>query len=91
VQCRRNSHQLHHLPGDQRIPAVRPPQGGLTDVISAYTDEYRHADYPVWADRSGLVEVHKDGDLYRKFEASASWYGSADSNPARVAKDACWH
>ena len=45
----------------------------------------------MWADRSGLVEVHKDGDLYRKFEASASWYGSADSNPARVAKDACWH
>ncbi len=66
-------------------------QGGRKDVISAYTDEYRAADYRVWADQSGLVEVVKDGDLYRKFESNAAAWGSADSNPARVGKDACWH
>lgn len=67
-------------------------QGGLKDVLSAYLDEYRHADYPVWADQGGgLVEVAKDGDLYKKFEAKAADWGSADSNPAKVAKDACGH
>jgi len=68
-------------------------QGGLKDVISAYTNsEYRQADYPAWADQGGgLVEVTKGGDLYKKFEASASHFGSADSNPARVANDVCWY
>jgi hypothetical protein len=68
-------------------------QGGLKDVISAYTDnEYRHADYPSWADQGGgLVEVTKGGDLFKKFEANAAYFGSADSNPARVANDACWY
>ncbi len=68
-------------------------QGGLKDVLSAYTgNEYRQADYPSWADQGGgLVEVAKDGDLYKKFEANAGAWGKADSNPARVARDACWH
>lgn len=67
-------------------------QGGRKDVISAYTDEYRQADYRVWADQSGgLVEVAKDGELYNRFEANAGAWGSADGNPARVAKDACQH
>ncbi|HEV7974099.1 NPP1 family protein [Amycolatopsis sp.] len=67
-------------------------QGGLKDVISAYTgNEYRQADYPVWADQSGLVEVVKDSDLYKKFDTNAAVWGSADSNPARMARDSCSH
>jgi len=67
-------------------------QGGLKDVISAYTNEYRHADYPVWADRSGgLVEVAPGSDLYNKFDANAAAWGSADSNPAKMARDSCSH
>ncbi|MEO5877968.1 MAG: NPP1 family protein [Streptosporangiaceae bacterium] len=66
-------------------------QGGLKDVISAYTNEYRHADYPVWADQSGLVEVVRDGALFQHFEADAAAWGSADSNPAKVARDVCGH
>lgn len=68
-------------------------QGGLKDVISAYTgNEYRQADYPSWADQGGgLVEVTMDGDLFRRFEANAAAWGSANSNPGKVARDACWH
>jgi hypothetical protein len=67
-------------------------QGGLKDVISAYTNEYRHADYPVWADRSGgLVEVAQGSDLYDKFDVNAAAWGSADSNPAKMARDSCSH
>lgn len=67
-------------------------QGGKKDVISAYTDEYRHADYPAWADQGGgLVEVAKDGALHQKFEANAAAWGSADSNPGKVARDSCAH
>jgi hypothetical protein len=66
-------------------------QGGLKDVLSAYTGlEYRQADYPSYADQGGgLVEVTKGGDLFNKFEANAAHYGSADSNPAFVANGAC--
>jgi len=71
--------------------AMYNDQGGLKDVISAYTSsEYRQADYPSFADQGGgLVEVAKDGDLFNKFLASTAHFASADSNPARVANDAC--
>ncbi|MEV7422366.1 MULTISPECIES: NPP1 family protein [unclassified Streptomyces] len=67
-------------------------QGGRKDVISAYTDEYRHADYPSWADQGGgLVEVAKDSALQQKFDANAAAWGSADSNPGKMARDSCSH
>lgn len=67
-------------------------QGGLKDVISAYTNEYRHADYPVWADQGGgLVEVAKGGALQQKFEANAAAWGSANGNPGKVARESCSH
>jgi hypothetical protein len=57
-----------------------------------YTDEYRHADYPVRADQGGgLVEVVKDGPLHQKFEADAAAWGSVDSNPGKVARESCSH
>lgn len=68
-------------------------QGGLKDALSQYTkNEYRHADYPVWADGGGgLVEVTPGGDLYRTFEQNASAWGSATSNPAQAARTSCLH
>ncbi|TQK50422.1 necrosis inducing protein (NPP1) [Streptomyces sp. SLBN-118] len=67
-------------------------QGGLKDVISAYTNEYRHADHPVWADQGGgLVEVAKDSPLQQKFEANAGAWGSANGNPGKVARESCSH
>ncbi|GAA3194020.1 NPP1 family protein [Actinocorallia longicatena] len=68
-------------------------QGGLKDVLSAYTNnEYRQADYRVWADQpGGLVEVVRDGALYQAFDANAAAWGSADSNPAKMAREACSH
>ncbi len=66
-------------------------EGGLKDVLSSYTDlEYRHGDYPVWADQgAGLVEVAPGGDLYEKFKDNAAAWGSATSNPAAVADNLC--
>ena len=66
-------------------------EGGLKDVLSSYTDlEYRHGDYPAWADRSGgLVEVAPDSGLYNKFKDNAAAWGSATSNPANVADNLC--
>ena len=66
-------------------------EGGLKDVLSSYTDlEYRHGDYPVWADQGGdLVEVAPGGDLYQRFADNAAAWGSATSNPADVADKLC--
>jgi hypothetical protein len=66
-------------------------QSGLKDVLSSFTDsEYRHADYPVWADQGGgLVEVAVGGSLYQKFKDSASAFGSATGNPAQRADNIC--
>jgi hypothetical protein len=68
-------------------------QGGLTDLISQLTaNEYRHADYPSFADRAGmLVEVAPGGAVHQRFQADdpTSWDGTA--TPARNADTACSH
>lgn len=71
--------------------AIFNDQGGLKDVLSAYTDsEYRQADYPSWADQGGgLVEVALGSDLFRKFKDNAAAWGSATGNPAVVAENIC--
>ena len=65
---------------------------GLKDVLSAYTDlEYRQDDYPSWSDEGGgLVEVHPDGEMYKKFKKNSdkeAWGGTAD--PSVLADTMC--
>lgn len=61
-------------------------QGGLKDLISQYTDnEYRHADYPYWADT--LVEVTDSNALAAVLD-SFDW-GSATSTPAVMSRALC--
>ncbi|MDJ1136101.1 hypothetical protein [Streptomyces iconiensis] len=72
----------HALFNDQEV--------GLKDIASATNDnEYRQADYPAWSDEGGgLVEVHPDGDMYKKFdENDGSWGGTAD--PSILADTMC--